>query len=108
MDGEVVPNGVMLAYGAAPGPGGTLTAIVLPFRPLPFFQQKGSPKRRSVWWNRPAQQTARFREDKAGEMELGACPELRKGLVRVCGILVARDSLWSAWGHHGAWNAGAI
>lgn len=71
MDGEVVPNGMMLTYWAAP-PGGTVTAIVLPFPPLPFFQQKGSPKRWSVWWNCPAQQTALFREDKAGEMELGA------------------------------------
>uniref|UniRef100_A0A8C0B2J6 Kazal-like domain-containing protein n=1 Tax=Buteo japonicus TaxID=224669 RepID=A0A8C0B2J6_9AVES len=34
-------------------------------------------KLRSVWWNCPAQQTARFREYKPGEMELGACPELR-------------------------------
>lgn len=57
------------------------------FSPLPFFQQKGSSKR---GWNSPAQQTAHFREDKAGEMELRAYAELRKGLVRICGIRTAR------------------
>lgn len=60
------------------GAGGTFTAIAFPFPPLPFFQQKGSPKRRSVWWNCPAQQTANLRAYKAGEVELKGCPELRE------------------------------
>jgi len=78
VDGEVVPNSMMLAYRAAPAPGGTCTAIALPFSPLSFLQQKGSPKRRPVWWNCPAQQTSYFGENKPGETELGASPELRE------------------------------
>lgn len=82
-----------------------LVALTLPqhsvFSPLPFFQQKRSSSSKG-WWNCPAQQIARFREDKPGEMELGACAELRKGLVRVCGVWMARDCLWSAWGDQGA------
>lgn len=85
MDGEVVPNGMTLACRAAVGAGGTFTAIAFPFPPLPLFQQKGSPKRRSVWWNCSAQQTANLRAYKAGEMELKGCPELRER---------AGESLW--------------
>ena len=70
---------MMLAYMAALSASGTCAAIALPFPPLPFFQQKRSPKRRSVWWNCPAQQTACFKEYKPGEMELGVALSSEKG-----------------------------
>lgn len=43
MDGELVPNGMVLAYRAAPGPGGACTAIAFPFPPL-LLPAKRKPK----------------------------------------------------------------
>lgn len=79
MDGELVPDGMTWVCGAAPGPGGTCTAIALPLFLYLLLQQKRSPKRRPVWWNCPAQQTAHCRVCKPGETELEASPELREG-----------------------------
>lgn len=91
MDGELVSDGMTWVCGAAPGPGGTCTAIALPLFLYLLLQQKRSPKRRPVWWNSPAQQTAHCRVCKPGETELKASPELREGAGGFCGILVARD-----------------
>lgn len=98
MEGEVGPGGMTLAYRAVLGSGGTHTTIALHF--FLFFPSSSKKEAQRGGGTLQRNKLPTSERTKQVRWSLGLC-RAQKGLVRLCGIRMARDCLWSAKGDQG-------